>query len=114
MVTFSEGLRNSNFPLKERRRHMKNEAFRVNCMVTFFVVYLPTRCLTLVFFSELGTYLGVADDHRDALKAKEGEVVDLRREMEGLRDDRGDSSAQSGFVLQGDGSLESGRRVDAA
>ena len=48
------------FPLKERRRHMKNEAFRGSCVVTFFVVYLPTRGLTLVSFFELGTYLGVA------------------------------------------------------
>ena len=47
-------------PLKERRQHMKNEAFRVSCVVTFFVVYLPTCDLTLVSLSELVTYRRVA------------------------------------------------------
>ena len=38
---------------------MKNEAFRVSCVM-------------------------LLDDHRNALKTKEGEVADLRRETEGL------------------------------
>jgi len=54
-------------PLKERRRHMKNEAFTTHevrglqCKLCddFVCRYLPVRHLTLVFFSELGTYLRV-------------------------------------------------------
>ena len=64
---------------------MKNEGFRLSCAVSFFVVYLPTRGLTLLSFSDLVLISELLDNHRDALKAKEGEVADLCWEMEGLR-----------------------------
>ena len=45
-------------PLKERRRHMKNRGLQGK-LCGDFVVYLPMRGLTLISFSELGTYLRV-------------------------------------------------------
>ena len=42
---------------------MKNKAFMVSCVVTFFVVSFPTRSLTLVFFLELGAISELLNDH---------------------------------------------------
>jgi len=62
---------------------MKNEIFSVS-NDDFIWCYLFVHRLTLAFFSECGTHLGVTGRPPKRPKGEEGEVVDLRQGMEEL------------------------------
>ena len=68
-------------PLKEQRRHLKNDFFRVSNLTSFLNYWFECR-LTLASPLECGSSFRALDDHQDVLKAMEGEVSDLRWRME--------------------------------
>ena len=71
-------------PLKERRRHLKNEVFRVSSVMTLSGVICVGSSYSWPSFQDAVLISELLDDHRDALKAKEGEVADMLQEMEEL------------------------------
>ena len=62
-------------PLKEWRCHIKNKIFRVSGVMTLFGKLLDFW----TFFQDVVLISKLLDDHRDALKAKEGKVANLHQ-----------------------------------